>query len=242
MNGLAWASHRPMAAAVVRRRRWLRVRTIAAGGVGLTLGALWLASCLVSRHGLTVVDRPGAAPAAHVVIVPGALVHRDGHLSQVLHDRLACALDAYRLGKAKVVLVSGDHATPGYDEVNAMRAWLVENGVPSEAVFMDHAGLRTHDTLQRAAKVFGVSSALVCTQDVFMDRTLYLARHAGLQATGIRCDRHELPATNWLRERAASLLAVFDAATDRGPAHLGPRIDLRGPAAATHDRWTSAVR
>lgn len=209
--------------------------------MGVGVFALWLASWLVSRHGLTVVDDPAAAPTAHVVVVPGALVHSDGRPSEALHDRLACALEVYRLGKAQVVLVSGDHARPAYDEVNAMRAWLVARGVPSDAVFMDHAGLRTHDTMQRATRVFGASAALVCTQDVFMDRTLYLARHAGLRATGIRCDRHQLAATNWLRERAAALLAVFDAATDRDPTHLGPPIDLHGPATATHDPWTATA-
>ena len=229
---------------VAAKRRRPRLRTLAAAAAaGLALGLLTLAlaSLLVSRHGLTIVARPADAPAADVVIVPGALVHRDGRLSHVLHDRLTCALETYRLGKARVVLVSGDHAAASYDEVNAMRAWLVARGVPSDAVFMDHAGLRTHDTMQRAARVFGATEALVCTQRVFMNRTLYLARHAGLHATGILSDRYQLSRTNWLRERAASLLAVFDVAADRGPRHLGPPIDLHGPAAATHDAWTLAA-
>lgn len=41
--------------------------------------------------------------------------------------------------------MSGDHGREDYDEVGAMKNYAVENGVPSENVFMDHAGFSTYD-------------------------------------------------------------------------------------------------
>ena len=62
-------------------------------------------------------------PARHTAIVPGCRVYSDGTPTATLEDRLAAALELYRSGKVKKILVSGDHAAPEYDEVNAMWAW-----------------------------------------------------------------------------------------------------------------------
>src|SRR5690606_29237331 len=88
-----------------------------------------------------------AVPARNVAIVPGAKVYDDGRPSATLEDRLETARRLYATGKVQRILVSGDHRTDAYDEVNAMQRWLLEHGVPARDVFMDHAGLRTLDTM-----------------------------------------------------------------------------------------------
>ena len=62
-------------------------------------------------------------PEAYTVLVPGALVYGNGNLSPVLEDRIITALDLYRTGKVKRFLVSGDHGTKSYDEVNNMKIY-----------------------------------------------------------------------------------------------------------------------
>jgi SanA protein len=92
----------------------------------------------------------------------------------------------------------------------------------------------------RAARVFEVHDAVVCTQAFHLPRALYLARHAGIDAVGYVSDRHEYAqaASDRTREAFARALAVVDVALGRGPKHLGPRVSIEGDARATHDAWT----
>ncbi len=225
-------------------RRRLPPRTLLAIALlpVLTVALLVAAAhVVVGRERAHVYRALADVPAREVAIVPGALVWDDGRPAMILEDRLQAALELHQAGKVRRILVSGDHARVDYDEVNAMRRWLVERGVPSEDVFMDHAGLRTLDTMQRAARVYGVQGAIVCTQDFHLARALYLARAAGLDAVGFVADRQAYPqaAHDRSRELLATTLAVLDVAFARGPHVLGPRVDLGGDARVTHDAWTS---
>ncbi len=40
--------------------------------------------------------------------------------------------------------MSGDHGRREYDEVNIMKNYAIEKGIPSENIFMDHAGFSTY--------------------------------------------------------------------------------------------------
>ena len=141
-------------------------------------------------------------------------------------------------GKARVVLVSGDHGTARYDEVNVMHDWLVAHQVPDDRIFTDHAGFRTLDTMARAAEVFAVGSAIVCTQRFHLGRSLYLARAFGIDAVGVVADRRLYLGVinNAVREAVARAVAVGDVHLwHRGPRFLGNPIPVTGPAAASRD-------
>ena len=207
----------------------------------VAVALLGVSHVVVGRERARLYRTIAEVPARSVAIVPGAQVWPGGEPSTILRDRLQAALELYRAGKVRRILVSGDHAHPGYDEVNTMRRWLVDRGVPDAVVFMDHAGLRTNDTMQRAARVFGVRDAIVCTQDFHLARALYLARHAGIDAVGVVADRQAYTharADAW-RERFATALAFVDVALGRGPRFLGPPVPISGDARATHDAWTT---
>ncbi len=219
------------------KRALLAAGLLATGGlVGVGAANAW-----VLGHGGAVYERAQDVPARAVAIVPGAAVLQDGTPRAALEDRLAAALELYRLGKVRRILVSGDHQAEGYDEVNGMHRWLVARGVPSEAVFLDHAGLRTLDTMVRAAKVFQVHDAVVCTQRFHLARSVFLARSAGLDAVGLVADRREYVTARWdaVREAIARTVAVADVhLLGTEPRFLGDPLPITGDARATHDRWT----
>ena len=54
--------------------------------------------------------------------------------------------------------MSGDHSKENYDEVNIMKQFAINKGVPSEDIFMDHAGLSSYDSLYRAKEIFGAKN------------------------------------------------------------------------------------
>ena len=158
-------------------------------------------------------DDVHVCPPRDVAIVLGASVLRSGKPSPVVEARLAAALALLRGKQARRILVSGDHKPDEYDEVNSMKRWLVRAGVPAEAVLVDRAGLRTFDSMERAVRVFGVKSAIVCTQSFHLPRAVYLARRAGIDAVGLRAGGglFETGLRDLFRESLATVRAVIDA-------------------------------
>ncbi|MCH4185033.1 MAG: YdcF family protein [Eggerthellaceae bacterium] len=125
------------------------------------------------------------------IIVLGASVYPDGSPSGILQDRLDTAIDLYRAGAAPKIIMSGDDKSDtSYDEVTNMKAYAVEQGVPSEDIFCDHAGLCTYDSMYRAAKVFGAEHPLIVTQTYHLYRAIYDACGQGMDAEGVASDLH----------------------------------------------------
>ena len=84
--------------------------------------------------------------------------------------------------------MSGDHGTVDYDEVNAMKDYAMAAGVPSEDVFMDHAGFSTYESMYRARDVFCAERVIVVSQKYHLFRAVYDARALGLDAVGVAAE------------------------------------------------------
>lgn len=165
-------------------------------------------------------------PAAPVALVLGAGVQPDHQPSPFLADRLELARRLYAAGKVRAILVSGDNSTTHYDEPDAMRAWLVARGVPARLVVADYAGFDTYDSCYRATRIFGVTRAIVVTQNYHLPRAVSLCRHLGIQADGVGTGARQYGWTAWwyasFRDQLACVKAVVDLATHRSPVFLGP--------------------
>jgi SanA protein len=212
---------------------------VALGAAGTLTGALLLAGNSVVRAATPYLYAGvDDVPPRLAAIVPGCRVYPDGTPSAMLEDRLAAALALYRAGKVQKILVSGDHGAPEYDEVAAMRRWLEDRGAKGEDVFSDHAGFRTRDTMERAASVFEVKGAIVCTQEFHLARSVFLARRAGIDAVGVPADRRVYLSMriNRLRETYARAGAFLDAnVLHTSPRFHGPKIPITGDGRATRD-------
>ncbi|MFW6108663.1 MAG: SanA/YdcF family protein [bacterium] len=177
-------------------------------------------------------------PSCQVAIVLGAGLRPDGTPSATLEDRLEAGLDLYRAGRVRKLLLSGDHGQRSYDEVNAMRRYVLDAGVPEQDVFLDHAGFRTFDTLYRARDVFQIERCIVVTQRFHLPRSVYTARTLGLEAWGHAADRRRYAHArrNAAREVLARTRAWLDLHVRRArPRFLGPAIPISGDGRATWD-------
>jgi len=168
------------------------------------------------------------APSAEVVLIPGAAVLKDGSLSPIFTDRVDMAIALYQASKVKKILVSGDNSTVAHNEVNPVRVYLIDKGIPDQDIFLDHAGFDTYSTMYRARDIFGVSSMLISTQSFHLPRALYLARHLGLTAYGVNADRGHMLRRNYVREVFANEKAVLNLLTNRQPKYLGEKIPITG--------------
>jgi SanA protein len=177
-------------------------------------------------------ETPASVPARAVAIVPGTTV-KGVIPGRTLTERLRAARDLYRLGKIQVILVSGNRQE-GYDEIAAMHTWLVGNGVRDSDVIDDPAGFRTLDTMERAARVFKVTGAIICSQGVHLPRALYLARNAGIDAVGLVTNpgapSHIFYAPH---ETLGSAVAFVESTLGRGAQILGPPRPIEGDQRTT---------
>jgi SanA protein len=138
---------------------------------------------LIARARPATVSSVGAAPVRPYAIVLGNRVFPGGVPCVELASRLQTALALYRAGRAPKIIVSG-MVRGAYDEPGAMAAWLEARGVKPADVIADPRGHRTAATMADAAAL-GARAALVVTQGYHLPRSLYLARHAGIDAIGV---------------------------------------------------------
>ena len=71
------------------------------------------------------------------IIVLGASVKSNGTPSSMLEDRLNEAIVLYNMGVSSRLLMSGDHTTDDYDEVNTMKNYAISKNIPSENIYLD---------------------------------------------------------------------------------------------------------
>lgn len=144
----------------------------------------------VKRAASDYILSPGEAETleADCILVLGCGVRPTGEPSLMLRDRLDMGLALYEAGAAPKLLMSGDHGREEYDEVNAMKNYAMEAGVPSADVFMDHAGFSTYESMYRARDVFCAEKVIIVSQQYHLYRAVYDARALGLEAYGVAAE------------------------------------------------------
>lgn len=172
------------------------------------------------------------------IVVLGCQVHDDGTPSAILSDRLTRAIELYNLKVAPKIIMSGDHGHVEYDEVNAMKQYAIDNGVPSEDIFMDHAGFSTYETMYRAKEIFDAKKIVVVTQEYHLYRSLYIANKLGIEAYGVSSDyvTYSGQYMRDIREVLARNKDFFKVIFKPEPTFLGDVIPVSGNGDATNDK------
>ena len=119
------------------------------------------------------------------ILVLGCYVYDSGRPSDMLADRLRRGIELYQSGAAPKLLMSGDHGQKDYNEVKTMKLKAMEAGIPSEDVFMDHAGFSTYESIYRARDVFAADKLIIVTQEYHLYRAGLFAKACGVTASGV---------------------------------------------------------
>ena len=109
---------------------------------------------------------------------------RRGKINYFYKYRIDAAVKLFKSGKVDAILVSGDNATPYYNEPIRMRRDLIKKGVPKSKIYLDFAGFRTLDSVIRAKNIFGLKKYTIISQRFHLERALFLARASGADAIG----------------------------------------------------------
>ena len=164
------------------------------------------------------------------ILVLGCGVRSDGTPSDMLEDRIKQGVFLYQNGAAPKIIMSGDHGRKDYDEVNVMKDYAIGLGVPSEDIFMDHAGFSTYESICRAKEVFGVKSVIIVTQAFHLPRALYIANSFGIDALGVEADLRTYAGSRYfeLREMLARNKDFLTCIIKPAPTYLGDPIPVSG--------------
>lgn len=232
----------------ISRKKWIKrllVFCIGTGCAGIVCGLA--GNAYVKRYGgkriVTEEEAISWQTDADCIMVLGCGIRKDGEPTRMLKDRLDKGIALYQAGAAPKLLMSGDHGQADYDEVNKMKEYAIDCGVPSGDVFMDHAGFSTYESMYRARDVFQVESMIVVTQEYHLYRAIYIAEHMGINTIGVPSakiryggqrmrDLREIMARN--KDIAACLLKPE-------PTYLGEAIPVWGDGNATNDQGNGSA-
>lgn len=131
--------------------------------------------------------RSNEAQAVDAIVVLGA-AQFNGVPSQVFRARLDTAYDLYQEGYAPMIVVTGGRILGDqFTEAEAGKTYLVDRGVPADAILMENVSHNTaasFEGVQRILKPRGVESLLVVSDGFHLYRSKMLAEDAGFNAYG----------------------------------------------------------
>ncbi|SCG82774.1 putative protein ygjQ [Proteiniborus sp. DW1] len=174
---------------------------------------------------------------ADCILVLGAGVWGNNRPSPMLEDRLLQGIELYEKGASDRLLMSGDHGRKEYDEVNVMKGFAIDRGIPSEHIFMDHAGFSTYESLYRSRDIFKANKIIIVTQKYHMYRALYIAEKLGIEAYGVTSDPRQYVGqeSRELREILARVKDFVNCILKPEPTYLGDSIPISGDGNLTND-------
>ena len=229
----------------VKKNKKMRKGLLTAFLVILSLGLLGICTVLGINLWVTgtvrdrILTEQQAAQLQDVdcILVLGCQVRSDGTPSHMLEDRLRRGVALYDAGAAPKLLMSGDHGTKYYNEVDAMKRYALETGVPSADVFMDHAGFSTYESMSRAIRVFEADKIIIVTQEYHLYHAMYVAKALGIDAYGVAADYRTYSGqlSRDIREILARVKDFGMAIFKPDPTYLGDSIPISGNGALTHD-------
>lgn len=170
------------------------------------------------------------------IIILGAGILEDKP-SPILEDRLLEGIKLYQNSVSDKIIMSGDHGRREYDEVNIMKNYAIEKGIPSENIFMDHAGFSTYESIYRAKDIFEAKKVVIVTQEYHLYRALYIANQLGLEAYGVGADPRQYVGATYreLREILARDKDFIKCIFKPEPTYLGDTIPVSGNGDITND-------
>lgn len=158
--------------------------------------------------------------------------------SHMLEDRLLTAISLYKNNVSAKIIMSGDHGREEYDEVNIMKDFAIEKGIPSENIFMDHAGFSSYESIYRAKEIFQAKKIIIVTQEYHLYRSLHIANQLGIEAYGVGADPRKYAGQTYreLREILARNKDFVKCIFKPKPTYLGETIPVSGSGDVTNDK------
>jgi SanA protein len=138
--------------------------------------------------------------------------------------RIRAAVNLFKAGKVKAIVVSGDNSTKYYNETSKMQKDLIKAGIPSRYITLDPLGVRTLDSVVRAEAIFDLKDYIIVSQKFHLERALFIAKAKGQKVIGFMAK--DIPGTKAAyRMKAREYLARAKAFLDVYILQTTPKFD-----------------
>ena len=153
---------------------------------------------------------------------------KSGKENLYYNNRIDAAVKLFMNGKIKFILISGDNSSKEYNEPQMMKNDLMLRGVPASKIYLDYAGFRTLDSIERCKEVFGEADVIVISQKFHNERAIFLADSFGIKMQGFNAKdvKKYFGFMTAVREKFARLKLLFDLATGKKSKYLGNKIKI----------------
>ena len=125
------------------------------------------------------------------VIIHGAGLLRGDQMSKLLRDRVDKAISVYRKDPTppKLIPSGGKGPDETISEAEAMKRYLLEQGIPEEDIILEDQSATTYENLVNSARILkageGNKYTALVTSNYHVYRALRYCRRIGLPCTGI---------------------------------------------------------
>lgn len=164
-----------------RRRRWPRRVVWTVGVLLVTAVAYYAVTLFQVWH----TGRSDEARPVDAIVVMGAAQY-DGRPSPQLQARLDHVVELWQQGLAPVVVVTGGkQPLDRFTEADASAQYLIDNGVPAEAILRETEGRNSYDSLAGVADVvtyLGLERVLLVSDPFHSLRIRLTAEELGMEA------------------------------------------------------------
>lgn len=192
-------------------RKRKKHRLLRALGALVLLGILCfggLVGYVVIRESSVVREAAALEGNYDAIIVLGAQVLLSGEPNTQLQWRLDAAAEAWRLKNVPIAVCGAQGKDEPLPEAEAMRNYLVKQGIPEEMILMDPNSFNTNENLRNAAALLKdrpeVRRVLIVTSDYHVPRAMALAEDFGFEAGGLGAP---CKPEYWLKNHAREALA-----------------------------------
>lgn len=122
------------------------------------------------------------------VLVFGGGMESDGTMSDLQRLRVDKAVELYHEAKVSKLIMTGDDGAHRFNEVDAMKLYAIEQGVPDTAVDIDPHGYNTYSSCYRASHEYHLESVIAISQTFHLPRIVYFCSQQGIQTAYIAAD------------------------------------------------------
>ena len=210
---------------LILKKRSVRISLLlAAAGLLAVILLILYANVRVARSAQYVYSDPDRLPEHECALVLGtARIVQGKYLNEYFQSRINAAVELYRKGKVRRIIVSGDNGRKSYNEPEDMKNELIRLGIPEKDILMDYAGFRTLDSVLRARNLFGYSQYVIVSQQFHCERAVFLARAHGMEPVGFAA--REVSPRFRLKRYIREPLARFKAWLDIYILHTRPHFE-----------------
>lgn len=175
---------------MIKKHRLILVIYTGLFGCIVVLGLILVAHLFIMPYGQYIERDIDQLPERDIALVFGGGMENNGEQTVMQKMRVSTAVELYKKGKVKKIMMTGDDGGVRFDETSAMVYYARMSGVPVYDILVDPHGYRTYESCYREHEVYHLDRVIAISHEFHLPRIMYLCRSFGIDTIGFSADYH----------------------------------------------------